>query len=207
MTGPGEVEIIRPAQWRAMPWKNGRGTTQEIARGGGSMSGNAFDWRISLATVEVDGPFSPFRGFDRTIMLIKGRGMRLDFGERGSALVERSLEPHSFSGDWETTCHLLDGAVQDLNVMTRRASGRHTLEVLHLDPTHGSTLEPSDTTLVFALSGDVLIQYEDRQLVLNEHETFLAPGRGSRPFSLRSQNELCAAAAVRITRDEARPPY
>lgn len=69
-------EIVRPAQWRTVPWKNGGGHTAEIvSRGRPGAAG--FDWRLSLATVEGAGPFSNYAGYDRTIVLVSGAGMDL----------------------------------------------------------------------------------------------------------------------------------
>ncbi len=39
-----------------------------------------FLWRVSIADVERDGPFSRFPGIDRTIVLLEGAGMRLRSG-------------------------------------------------------------------------------------------------------------------------------
>ena len=84
----------------AMPWKNGGGTTQEIAswpRGAGL---DSFGWRVSIATIATAGPFSVFEGVDRSIMLLEGDGVRL-FTHDGR--VEHRLDvphrPFAFSGD------------------------------------------------------------------------------------------------------------
>ena len=61
-----------------MPWKNGGGTTAEIAAFPDGAGFNAFDWRISLAEVASDGPFSAFPGIDRTLMLVEGARLALD---------------------------------------------------------------------------------------------------------------------------------
>jgi len=60
------TRIIPPAQHRLMPWRNGGGRTAEIAfEPADSPAG--FRWRLSLAEVESDGPFSTFPGCCRTI--------------------------------------------------------------------------------------------------------------------------------------------
>ncbi len=57
------------------PWKNGAGATREIIA---VPSVDApFLWRASIATLQADGPFSPFPGVDRTIVLLAGRPLRL----------------------------------------------------------------------------------------------------------------------------------
>ncbi|HWQ09213.1 MAG TPA: HutD family protein, partial [Holophaga sp.] len=96
---------------------------------GGSLA-LGFDWRLSMAEVGTSGPFSRFDGYDRTLLLLSGAGMRLDFEGRPSADLELPLKPVSFSGDWQTSGTLLGGPCRDFNIISRRASWRHRLEVL-----------------------------------------------------------------------------
>jgi uncharacterized protein len=116
--------------YRAMPWKNGQGTTREIARE--PETGEDFLWRLSIAEVAASGDFSLFPGCDRTITLIEGAGMRLAFAAAPERRIERRFEPFDFSGDWPCRCTLLGGSVRDLNLMVdrRRAQGR--TEVMRL---------------------------------------------------------------------------
>jgi uncharacterized protein len=115
------------AELAPQPWKNGAGTTREIARGG--PDGNDFDWRISVAEVARDAPFSAFPGIDRCIVLLRGAGMRLKSADGGGIdhrLIER-LAPFHFSGEVPLDATLAGGASSDFNVMTRR--GRLRSEV------------------------------------------------------------------------------
>jgi uncharacterized protein len=73
------MRIIRRQDCRRMPWMNGGGTTTEILRR--PETGQDFDWRVSVADVTEDGPFSIFPGCIRHITVITGdRAMRLNFG-------------------------------------------------------------------------------------------------------------------------------
>ena len=119
------MRVIRPAEHRAMPWKNGGGVTTEIYA---SPSSGAFDWRVSIATVNVDGPFSTFTGYERHIMTLSGEGMSLDIEGHGKFNLE-PLQPFSFSGDAQVQGSLLQGAVLDFNLMVRRDFGSGTLSV------------------------------------------------------------------------------
>ena len=47
---------------KASPWKNGGGVTREIAKGAAAGPDDDWGWRISIAEVERDGPFSTFPG-------------------------------------------------------------------------------------------------------------------------------------------------
>jgi len=117
-----------------MPWKNGGGTTTEIAIDPPAADvGGRFRWRLSIADVERSGPFSAFPGYQRTIMVIAGHGMDLRVGDEPSRRLDRLFEPLVFSGDSAAECRLLDGPIRDFNLMVERSSLRSRLEVLRLD--------------------------------------------------------------------------
>lgn len=108
-------------QCPATPWKNGGGTTREIACWPPNSTMTDFGWRISVADIDVDGPFSAFPGSDRTIMLLSGQGVQLT-AQNGSFdhRLDQPLVPFSFPGEVALDCTLLSGSTQDLNVMTQR---------------------------------------------------------------------------------------
>ncbi len=60
--------IIRFADQKVMPWKNGGGTTREIARFPPNQEYYLF--RVSNAEVKSNGPFSVFPRYDRILMLL-----------------------------------------------------------------------------------------------------------------------------------------
>lgn len=115
----------------ARPWKNGAGLTREIATHPRDAGFDDFDWRLSVAEVTRDGPFSVFPGVDRHIVLLQGTGMRLVCAQGGldHRLEHRGL-PFAFAGELPVEAHLIAGATSDLNVMTRR--GRWQAEVVRL---------------------------------------------------------------------------
>ncbi|MBV9975040.1 MAG: HutD family protein, partial [Hyphomicrobiales bacterium] len=61
------MRVLRAGQHRRMPWKNGGGETTEIIASPEGAGLDEFDWRISMARVATDGPFSRFAGVDRTL--------------------------------------------------------------------------------------------------------------------------------------------
>jgi uncharacterized protein len=112
----------------AQPWKNGGGTTREIAARPPGAGTSGFTWRVSVAEIARPGPFSAFPGVDRHIMLLAGRGVRL----RGAAIdhrLDRALEPFAFAGEEAIDAELLGGPSLDLNVMTRRGAVRAAINV------------------------------------------------------------------------------
>ncbi len=72
------LTILKAENHRRMPWKNGGGVTVEIAIHPQGASVDDFDWRVSMATVASDGPFSVFPGIDRTLSVLEGDGILLD---------------------------------------------------------------------------------------------------------------------------------
>lgn len=129
------MHVQRASEHRAMPWANGRGTTEEIATW---PSSDRWDWRLSLAMVERDGPFSAFARTDRVLMVVQGRGLTLRFPDQrdGEATPEAAheaahdvhgteveltrFESASFDGEAITICALSDGPVRVLNLLVRR---------------------------------------------------------------------------------------
>jgi environmental stress-induced protein Ves len=83
----------------------------------------AFDWRLSLATIDSPGPFSAFDGYHRTLVLVAGAGVELNFAQHGTSRLSSPGQIVSFDGAWQTSCTLLDGSSTDLNliVSTERA--------------------------------------------------------------------------------------
>ena len=126
MSSPSAApERLALAAIAAQRWKNGAGLTRELAvepQGAGTTD---FDWRISIAEVDRDAPFSAFPGVDRCITLLRGAGMRLASTD-GSIdhRLDRTLAPFTFPGDIALDATLLGGACIDFNVMTRRGAWR-----------------------------------------------------------------------------------
>ena len=139
------MRIIRAADCKTMPWKNGGGTTTEIAVSPEGASLSDFDWRVSMAQVGADGPFSSFPGLDRTLCVLTGEGIRLAFGDGEAVTLDAASAPFAFAADRAVTGVLVDGPISDLNVMSRRGAWTHSVERL-LGP--GEYRIPCETVLL-----------------------------------------------------------
>ena len=146
------MRLIRATDCRRMPWKNGRGETAEIAICPAGAPFDKFDWRVSMARVEADGPFSLFDGIDRTLAILDGAGLRLRIAGRPMTEITPSSAPCTFAADVATDATLVAGPITDLNVMTRR--GRATHSVRRQDFAAVARLEGhAQTTLVVCATG------------------------------------------------------
>lgn len=173
-----------------MPWKNGLGRTAEIARE--PPRGDRFDWRISIATIGSDGPFSAFIGCDRTLVPIAGGGLALDF-EDGHTLTGALFEPIRFSGDRPCEGRLLAGPARDLNVITRRAAATHRLEIVAAP---SAVVPGAATTLVIAIHQSLTITDNDGRRRLEPGDALRVDGTG---VTLRIAAETPEARAALIS--------
>jgi uncharacterized protein len=107
-----------------MPWKNGMGSTTEIAIHPADAKLDDFVWRVSMAQVASDGPFSSFAAIDRTLLVLEGNGIDLSVAGEADVRIDRETM-HAFPGDQPTSARLVDGPIVDLNVMSRRTAVTH----------------------------------------------------------------------------------
>lgn len=168
---------LTPADYREMPWANGRGTTLEYAR---EEDEAGWLWRLSRAAVTEPGAFSPLPGLDRVLLLLDGPGFTLDLGPGGRVAVSEALRPVRFSGDWPVRAIAVAGPCRDLNLMTARRRVAADLAVLRAaDPPRPA----GDRCLLLALAGLWSVQLPDARVALGEGELLVAGGRAGRPVT------------------------
>ena len=112
--------VIPANEYRRERWRNGLGWTREIHAHAAAGSPGDWEWRLSIAEIEQDAPFSAFPGIDRELVLLSGNGLRLRFDD---GEVRELHPPHDrlrFAGERAVTGELLDGPTQDFNLMWRR---------------------------------------------------------------------------------------
>jgi environmental stress-induced protein Ves len=149
------TQLIPYASLEASPWKNGGGSTVNIAVSPRDAGLDEFDWRISLATIAQNGPFSLFHGVDRTLALVEGKGVLLEIEGDGKGVVDELNQVYEFAGEARIGAVLVDGPTRDFNVMTRRAVCSHQFGRRQL---HGeSEFAPrGDITVLFMAQGEYL---------------------------------------------------
>jgi environmental stress-induced protein Ves len=162
------VRIIRAGDCKATPWKNGGGSTTEIAIGPAGDSLEAFDWRVSMARVASHGPFSDFAGVDRTLAVVKGNGLVLTTGENAPVTLSSGADPVSFPGDTPTSARLTAGEIADLNVMTRRGRFRHRL--LRIARSVSCDFGDDDIAEVLSLDGTTMVTFGEDSTTLDHGE-------------------------------------
>ncbi|AMM34405.1 HutD family protein [Sinomonas atrocyanea] len=149
--------IIRFADLAPTRWRNGGGTTVEIARGGVPAgdrqdSPEDWDWRLSIAEVERAGQFSAFEGMDRVLTVIEGELLVLTVDGREHGL-ER-YRPLRFDGAAPANAALPTGPIRDLNLITRRGACSGYVTILELSKKRALPLGPGQLGVL--LQGDAV---------------------------------------------------
>jgi environmental stress-induced protein Ves len=152
----------------SMPWNNGGGSTREIFR---FPEGDAdWQWRLSIADIAADGPFSGFPGCERSLTLLAGAGMSLQFADR-SCDLHSPYAACRFAGEETPECVLFNGPTVDFNAIWRRDAVSITVERRAM---HGSLWclpEPGVSWFVLLLSGSLGLKDDS-------HGPQCAPGDG-----------------------------
>lgn len=149
------MHIIHRASFTTVSWKNGGGVTHEALRVPAGAA--AFSWRVSIAEIDTAGPFSEFAGYHRTLVLLRGPGVRLRFGDGTHAILRQVGDLRQFDGGLATDCELLGGPCADLNLMV-------STSMPPVDAWVATLREPQEccagtrTTLVFGIDTAVAVQ-------------------------------------------------
>jgi uncharacterized protein len=149
------VQIVRKSSFTAAPWKNGGGTTHEAIRV--PASGEPFRWRVSVAHIEVAGPFSDFAGYDRKMVLLRGAGVKLDFANGEQRVLRHVGEIAEFDGGLSARCELLGGPCVDLNLMVAKSMGAVPVRVQRVNSALPLAASCHESTLVFCIEGRVVL--------------------------------------------------
>ena len=112
------INLISKNRFNTHPWKNGKGKTTELAINEGASLAH-FDWRISIAEVTEDGLFSDFTGYQRNLVLIAGREIKLCHDRETRDHLTHTLDFATFSGNSSTHAVLPSGPIIDFNIVTK----------------------------------------------------------------------------------------
>jgi len=126
------MEIIRFAELRSEPWRNGGGVTRELASHpkAASAQDGAWDWRVSIADVSKAGDFSAFPGMERVLTVIDGELLLLTVD--GDEHPLEKYRPFRFSGEAAAHGALPTGDIRDLNVIARTGSFKGFTSIIEL---------------------------------------------------------------------------
>ncbi|NIF57683.1 HutD family protein [Enterobacter sp. Ap-916] len=159
------IQLLPYEQCPEMLWKNGQGVTREIYR---FPATDNYAWRISVATIRQDGPFSLFSGYLRNISVLEGEGMYLTVDGEQSPLIP-PFQATDFSGDSEVSCTIVGGPLLDFNVIYKAESTRATVSWLR----EGTWKHQQGTQLLFNAGDDLEVEVNGERQVLQHYDSLL----------------------------------
>jgi environmental stress-induced protein Ves len=155
------INIKTPEQFKNVPWKNGKGTTTELAiNEGGTLE--CFDWRMSIASVAEDGLFSNFAGYTRNLTLIAGNGIDLHHYHNDTSVthsLKNILDVSIFDGGSATTGELHKGEILDFNVIVR--TDKFLVETINTVSLNQVSLEAGNDYFVYCLANNTQLIKND----------------------------------------------
>lgn len=161
------VTYLPSSDYVAMPWRNGAGTTHEIAIDDSPGESEApFLWRLSMADLAGDGPFSEIADVDRILVLLEGEDVQLTIaGAEPEPLAEHTAI--AFPGDIPTSLTMAPGSGRDLNLMWDRTRVQGTVDILNI----GDTLQIEEhIAFAIALGTSATIEVDGDEHVLGEQD-------------------------------------
>ena len=146
-----------------MPWANGRGTSYEIAS---NRNAEGFwTWRLAMAPVNEDGPFSRVECVNRSLAVVEGAGMNLSV-DRKNIRCE-PLQVVHFRGEAVTEAALIDGPILDINLMVRRKNATGTMQIVDCVD------EVLDASIVVAVSTSAVLNCDGDELSLGQFDALV----------------------------------
>src|SRR5260221_1248682 len=122
-------------------------------------------WRVALAEIERNGPFSIYEpAIERIIALLDGAGFDLDFAEAPSLTLSEPHMPARFRGQWSGQCRFKSGRCVVINILyddQAFSAQTHIIRPVADQPLTFSP--PGRQTILFCLNGRIEIKADDQQ--------------------------------------------
>lgn len=150
------MRVISVDELSPIQWKNAGGITHEVAYADGP---RGTSWRLSIADVASDGPFSGFPGLSRILTAIKGNGLS-PFCPKGAADLSVH-QPFHFLGDTPNQCRLESGPVQNFNVIFDAGEIEASVQTIAGPFRIESTEEDDTVCTAFCFSGCIKVNYAE----------------------------------------------
>ena len=178
--------------YEPMPWANGGGTTWEVARDPADPTAK-FIWRVSIAEIDGDAPFSNLPDIDRVFTLASSAPIELQIN--GAVRQSRFATPIRFCGEDTVSCTTA-GAATALNVMTRRDLASAEVEIVEADHAREIDAGDRDAMLLIPLVGSTELRDSDGTRSLRPLQ---AATIGQRPVCLAVAH-IAVVVSITLTR-------
>ena len=146
-----------------MPWANGRGTSYEIVSD--RNESGEWAWRLAMAPVNEDGPFSRIECVNRSLAVVDGAGMQLSVDRKKLQCLP--MQVVRFRGDAITEATLLEGPIMDINLMVRRKEADGEMAIV----SDSGVLDGA--SIVVAVGGSAQVKCGDSTIDLERYDSLV----------------------------------
>ena len=183
--------LLPASAYRRMRWSNGGGWTSEIVRVDDPecTDGVPWLWRLSIAELEHDGPFSVFPGVERELIMLSGGGLNVQFADGANHRL-RPFDRLSFAGERLARGTLIDGTSRDFNLMWQRARMEATLWQRALLGNETLPVQPGQSWVLHVLSGQVSVPGLLQPLVVAPGDTALLNAHSGATSTVQGEGEI-----------------
>jgi environmental stress-induced protein Ves len=134
-----------------------------------------FRWRLSMADLTGDGPFSELPDVDRILVLLAGDDVKLMIDGAAPAPLGHH-EAIAFPGDVPTSLTMAAGTGRDLNLMWDRTRAEGSVAILQI----GDEVRiDAPTAFAIALGGSANVAIDDEEHVLGEQDALQVDDGGT----------------------------
>jgi environmental stress-induced protein Ves len=154
--------LICAADCPEVSWKNGGGTTREIASFPAGAGMYDFDWRVSAARVDAPGAFSHFP----RIAILSGR-LQLEVADRDAITLVEGGGAYDFAGDVAAFGTPVAGPVLDLNLMVRRGRGVGAIRAVR-----AGSIPAITAGMILLATRDMVLCIGSRTIRMQIHDAF-----------------------------------
>jgi environmental stress-induced protein Ves len=141
--------LLRSEARPTQAWKNGAGITQTVLVDQDLQPG----WRVSVAAIDRDAPFSVFPGMDRFLAPLTPYGIQLAIGDQRIHVPQYSVA--KFDGGEKSACMGVVEAGRDLNLMVDRHLWRGSIMAMQVEVQASIPSTTDGETIVFAPAGGI----------------------------------------------------
>lgn len=184
------IRVLSSYDYTAMPWKNGRGTSLQIAAFPNDADAESCDWRVALATMDTPCEFSLYPGVDRSLSLISGGALRLtskcDEYSYSNEIKLTQGAVFSWPGEQQIDA-TADGnglfSICDFNIMTRRSNCSHTLAFCNIQDEQ--IVCRGQIVVVFCVDGTVDVVESEQVRQLLPRDSLLVQAESTETLAVR----------------------
>ena len=192
-----KVSVLNTHHYLKMPWKNGQGYTLQLACS--HQTADFFDWRISIADVEQDSAFSFFEGKARAISILKGHGLILQNQNSQHEVQLKQNDVYCFSGEEPIYSKLINGAIQDFNLIYNPQKYTAQMQWLNQVPYLHSDISAKFIFLYNSASFDLNVQVEDKQFTLQPHHLLKIEDVDCSHFKVTAETQELSFYLIQLT--------